>query len=50
MYISVVLVRPSRAGYVDPPRGSVMSASPKVESVCAARRPFVRDLLSLLPF
>ena len=48
--ISVVLVRPFSAGYVNPPRGSVMSASPKVETACAAKRPFVRDLFSLLPF
>ena len=44
--ISVVLVRPFSAGYVNPPRGSVMSASPKVDSACAAKRPFVRDLFN----
>ena len=44
IYISVVLVRPSSAGFVNPPEGNVISASPKVESVCAAKRPFVRDL------
>ena len=44
IYISVVLVRPFSAGYVNPPEGNVISASPKVESVCAAKRPFVRDL------
>ena len=47
--ISVVLVRPSSAGYVNPPRGSVMSASPKVESACAAKRPFVRDPFFFTP-
>ena len=39
-----MLVRPSSAGFVNPPEGNVISASPKVESVCAAKRPFVRDL------
>ena len=47
--ISVVLVRPSSAGFVNPPEGNVISASPKVESVCAARRSFVRDLLFFTP-
>ena len=47
--ISVVLVRPFSAGYVNPPRGNVISASPKVEAVCAAKRPFVRDLSFITP-
>jgi len=44
-----VLVRPSSAGFVNPPEGNVISASPKVESVCAAKRPFVRDLFFITP-
>ena len=44
-----MLVRPFSAGYVNPPRGNVISASPKVEAVCAAKRPFVRDLFFITP-